>query len=335
MAQLTREQLHNYLDKKKIFPVYLVYGEETYLIDKTLDILKEKILQDGLSDLNLDSFYGQSTDMGQIVDAIEQLPMMAPRRMVIIRELQDIRDQELERLLERLENPIDTTVVVLVASQIDKRRKTYKKLLSLNDVVSAEYRRPYENEIPRWIEQIAKKYGIRLSMDVRNLFHQLVGNNLNEIEAEIRKLSQYIGDKKTVYLEDVNRVVSRSRIESVFDLANAIGESQQEKAFVCLGNLIENGQSELGILALVARHVRILSEVKEGQAQRKPDKILSSELKISPYFLKDYIRQSKKWSKKKLERVVEDLCKTDQALKSSSLPARMYLESFLLKTCRI
>ena len=332
---MTYEQLHSRLSKEEFSSIYLLYGEETYLIDQSLKLIKEKVLQGGLEDLNLDVFYGRSTEMGTVVDTIEQLPMMAAHRLVILREFQDLREAELQKLMPHLQEPFDSTVVVLVATQLDKRKKHAKKLLSLSHVTAVEYKRPYENEIPRWIDRMAKDYQLQLSSQARSFFHQAVGNNLDEIAAELRKLSQFVGEKQKVELKDIKEVVSYSRVDSVFELTNAIGAGQIQKSFSHLNNLIENGQSEVGISALVARHLRILSMVKEGRRQGTPDRALSSQLGVSPYFLKDYISQSEKWSREKLQKTTGLLADLDRDLKSSSMPPRLCLENFLMHCQRL
>lgn len=337
MAQITREKLHQSLSRGNLSSVYLFYGKETYLIEEALAQIKNRVLEGGLPEFNLDVFYGQDIPMARITDSIEQLPMMANHRMVVLKELQDIKDKELQKLYSCLEIKQQTSVVVLISSQIDKRKKFYKNILSLSHLTSVEFRPPYDNEIPRWVSIIAKKYKLRLSQEGCQFMHHLIGSNLNEIETQIMKLSQYLGDKEKVSKEDILSVVSRTKIHSIFELTNAVGKNESFRAFACLENLIKNGQSEVGILILIARHIRILSAVKQKHSSEQKhlsERQLSTQLGVSPYFLKDYITQSRQWSFAKLKKSVTFLAQADAKLKSSSVPSRIYLQDLILKLAK-
>ena len=101
----------------------------------------------------------------------------------------------------------------------------------------------------------------------------------------------------------------------------------------CLANLLEYGQNEIGALALIARHVRILSTIKEGLRAGLAGARLSAKAGVPHFFLGDYVSQTKHWTDKKIARTMHALHETDRALKSSPISGHIWLENFIIKTC--
>ena len=254
---------------------------------------------------------------------------------MIVKDAQDLTDKEWEQLAPLIENPVPSTAFVCVATKVDKRKKFIKAFLSKGVVV--EYKRPYENQIPDWIRSISKKYALVFDTEATSTMHQLVGSNLQDIDGEMLKLSQFMSSNpsapKKVSSDDVLKVVSRLRIDSVFDLTEAIGRNDRARALTCLANLLDHGQNEVGVLALISRHVRILKLVADGLREGLQGPRLASRAGVSPYFLKSYVDQARAWSDRKIEHTFQALVDTDRALKSSPIASHIWLENFVVQTC--
>ena len=317
--------------KERVQPLYLIYGEEAFLIDEALTVLKAAALGDALSDFNLDTFFTTETKVENVRDTVEMLPMMSQRRVVVYKDVQMLKESQWETLYPILENPLDTTCFILVANKIDKRKKSFKKISQAGVIV--ELKRPYENQIPVWIDYIASKFSMTLEPEAKSMVQQFVGSNLSEIYSEMSKVHSLMGAGAHITTDDVLQVISRSKVETVFDLAKAIGENDRARALTCLANLLEYGQNEIGALALIARHVRILSTIKEGLRAGLTGTRLSSKAGVPHFFLGDYVGQTKHWTDKKISKTIHALHETDRALKSSPISGHIWLENFIIKTC--
>ncbi len=328
----TPQNLNDSIRRGEIYPLYFFYGDETFLIDDTMSQLEPLALEAGLRDFNFNTYYGDDADIEVIRDAIETLPMMARTRMVVLKEAQDLSDKDWEHLMPLIENPVESCVLVCIASKIDKRKKQIKRILERGVVV--EFKRPFDNQVPDWIQYIARKQGLQISREGVALLHQIVGSNLTDINGELQKLAQFMGGQRTnVTVEDVNKVVSRLRLDSVFDLTDAIGGNDRARALFCLANLLEQGQNEVGVLSLISRHVRILSLVNDGIKDGLNGQRLSQRAGISSFFLKQYIEQTRHWTEQKIEATFQALLNTDRALKSSPVPSYIWLENLIIQTC--
>ncbi len=332
MPTIEAQQFYKEVDEGHCAPLYFLFGDEPYLLNQSVDRLKSTVVNESTADFNLNIYYAADSEVSVIKDSVEMLAMMAPQRLVIVKEAQDLTDKEWTVLEPLFENPVDSTVFVLTASKIDRRKKSVRLLL--DKARSVEFKRPYENQIPTWINYIAGLHQIEISEESIHLLHKLVGSHLQEIDSEVRKLKDFMGDRKRVEVSDVSQVVSHVREESVFDLTRSIGENNRVKSLELLVHLLDQGQNEMGIIAMISRHVRLLIKVKRGQEQGLFGAKLAQTVQVAPYFLNEYIEQGKTWSIPRLEDMLMLLDDTDKALKSSPLSSHIWLENLILKGCR-
>lgn len=337
MPQLEPQQFYSSIEKalesQKFSPIYFIHGEEPYLIQQAVQYLKVCSLHGIGADFNFTAFYASDADMTRVRDEVETLPMMAARRVVLLKEVQDLSDKEWEQLEPVLQSPVDSTVFILVGSKVDKRKKFFKLLYEQS--LHIEFKKPFENQIPGWIRQICKAHGLTISDEALQLLHRLAGNQLTEIESEVTKLQDYLGARKDIDLEDVAQCVSKKREENVFALTESIARGQRVESLIQLAQLLDQGQNEVGIVSLVARHMRILLMIKQGIEMGLANQKLATFAQVPHYYLGDYVSQAKSWSIKKLESSLLVLAETDRALKSSPLSSHIWLENLIFKTCSI
>lgn len=332
MPTIESQQFYKEVDGGQWAPLYFLFGDEPYLLNQSIDRLRTTVVNDATADFNLNIYYAGDADVNNIRDNVEMLAMMAPRRLVILKEAQELTDKEWAILEPLFENPVESTVFVLAASRIDRRKKSIKLLME--KARSVEFKRPYENQIPTWINYISGSHGLEISEEAVHLLHKLVGSHLSEIDSEVRKLKDFLGTRNRIEVSDVSQVVSHVREENIFDLTKAIGENDRVQALENLVRLLDQGQSEVGIVSMVARHMRLLLKVKQGQDKGLYGAKLAQAVQVPPYFLNDYVEQSRAWSPKRLEDMLLILDDTDKALKSSPLSSHIWLENLILKGCR-
>ncbi len=314
-----------------IAPIYLIYGEEEFFINEALEVIERTVLGDMNRDFNYDSFYGKEALASNVLDVAETLPMMAERRLVIVRDADKWGESDWSQFENYFSRPSQSTLLVFVMKAIDKRKKTHKRLLEV--AVALETKKPYDNQIPGWINYVAKKWGCTMDADAVALLHQFLGTSLMDVNNEMQKLTQYVGPGKTITSKDVISVVSNIKVQSVFDLSRAIGDSDKALALLCLSQLLSHGQNEVGILALVSRHIRILRSVKMAKKEGVKGAQLASKVGVSPYFLTEYEAQARHWSDTKIEKTFRALIDVDRALKSSPISSHIWLENFVIQTC--
>ena len=256
---------------------------------------------------------------------------MAPQKLVICKNAEKIEESDWESLAPIIDSPSDFCVLVFVAKKVDQRKKYFKTLNQCGQCV--DLKTPYDNKIPQWIKYIATSEEVQIEREAILLLHQLVGSSLSEIRNEILKLKSYLNSGSPIQASDVLKVVSPSRVHSVFDLTKALGKKNISLALRYLKNLLESGENQIGIFSLILRHFRILSLVHQGRAQGLSGPALSAQIGVPSFFLKEYLQQAQLWSPQQIKQALQLLHHTDRALKSSQAPPQIWLENFIIKSC--
>lgn len=307
----TFAQLEAQFRQKNFSPLYLFYGEEDFLIDRSIDSLIAQALDPGAKDFNLDVIHGGGTDAGTVRSTISQLPMMSDRRLVLVKEFDRLTPKDL--LLPVVESPVPSTIAVFVSARPDFRMKVYRALESNGTV--AEFRPLYESEIPSWIIARVGSQGKIISQEAAQLMRSCVGSSLREIQNEIEKLFIYVGSKTEIGVGDVTSVVGMSKQYNVFELQKVVGKKELGLSLEILDRMIDAGDSPLGMIVMLTRYFEKLWLLREMAAP--DDQAIASALGVSPYFAREYRDAARNFSGSQIEDCFSALVQADEALKSS------------------
>ena len=328
MVQYSWSQFHTELQKKHILPVYFLYGDEPYLLDEALTNLSKAVVDKNLKDFNLDTFYADNASALHIKEAVKTVPIMSDKRMVILKDACSFK--QINQLQPLVENPTSSCVLIFTDSKINQKMKFFKVLSQTGAIVKCSALKDYQ--LVLWIQKVISKEQKSIDKKACEFLLQRVGPSMLELHNEITKLMQYIGESQTITVEDIKKVVSKRYTESVFDLVNALGSP---KSLLLLKSLIYQGQSEILILTMLTRQIRILILMKEAQLENLSSTQICQKAGISPYFLNQYVRQSRSWSFTQLQKFHTLLLETDHLLKSSSISKSLLMENCLLKAFQV
>ena len=312
--------------------LYYVVGEEPFFLEEIRSCFLRRVFENpSTMDFNYNDFEASSGKAPELCSLVETLPTLVERRLVFCRNAQNFKEQDWEELLPLVDKPVPTTVLVFFFNDIDGRKKQFKKLKEKAELLPAQVLRDWE--LDPWIDFLAQKLKITFNFNTKSLFKQLSGASLLDIQNELKKLKTYMGEKQQPEDKDILAVLSRGRMDNVFKLTEAIGKKNLSESLNCLAQLLKSNQNSFGILALIARHMRILSRIHQGQKQGLKNKELQTLAQVSPYFFKDYLTQVSFWTENQIIKTMETLQETDKALKSSPLSAHIWLENFILEVC--
>lgn len=329
------QKIYEDLAKSKFDPIYFIFGDEPYLKKELLKRFDYYVVDPGTRDFNLSNYFATEVDPHRVLDEAQSLPMMSTYRLIILRGVEEWNDKVWEDVYSILTNPNPSTVLVLTAEKVDKRKKYFKMLME--NATCVELKKPFDNQIPTWIQHIAKGMGLEISQDGIYLLHRLIGNQLIEIESELEKLKSYVADRSSsqkIGVPEIAQVVSRVKEESIFEFTKSIGENKRGMAIENLVHLLDQGQNEIGIINMLARHLRILLLVRKGLENQLNGPKLAHFAQVPAFFLSEYVAQARLWKTQKIEKALVILTEVDCALKSSSVvPSHIWLENMVVQIC--
>lgn len=326
---MSLKELQNILQAGTVPGLILLYGQESFFVEKGMLAVRDAVVTPENRDFNLTQFYGKDFVPNDVVEQARTFPVFAERRLVIIKNIHESRAEQLETLLDYVEDPVPETVLLLTAEKIDARRKIFQ--LFKKNGVSIEFKKIYENQLPSFVRDLAKSSNLSLTAGALKLFCKRVGTNLAEVQGEMEKLVGYLGERDLADEADVAAIVSDTRIESIFDLTDAMGRGDRSTALTLLDRLLAEGQAPLMILAMMTRHFRQMWKISELVSQKVPQSELPRRVGASPYFLKGLMQQATRFDHRQYRQVFNRFLETDLALKSSGGEPRMQLEQLLLE----
>ena len=324
-------QIVDQVSKGTISPLYYLYGQEDFERDQLLNTLIDKIIEPASRVFNLDIYRADDLDVGQAISQALTFPMMAERRMVIIKNADQLSDSDAREFLPLIESPSETTVLIITATKPDGRKKLFSELRK--NAVALEFRPPYDNEIPAWIQNHVKTLGRQITPDAAHLLQMSIGLNLRELNTEIEKL--FISSQEDPITRDqVAHVIDNTRGVTIFELADALGHRKLDRAQILIERLREQGEHPVGMVALLVRHFNILRRASWVANQRLSRNEIASRLKVPAFFANNYIEQARGFDDQTLWLAYDALLDADNRLKSSGGPPHEILADLAYKLCR-
>ncbi|HTP65576.1 MAG TPA: DNA polymerase III subunit delta, partial [Geobacteraceae bacterium] len=184
-----------------------------------------------------------------------------------------------------------------------------------------------------FIREEAATYGKKMEPAALEMLIYLVGNNLQELAAEIEKVATYVGARETIKGADIREIVSDTRVDSIFELTDALGGKDLAKALRNLSTILRDGEAPLMVLAMLTRHFRQLWKVRELCDRGMPATEVGKAAGISPYFLKGIMEQARNYRRTEFRAIFERLYKTDLALKTSGGKPVGLMECLVMDIC--
>jgi DNA polymerase-3 subunit delta len=299
----------------KIAPIYCLSGER-YLVDAAHAAIRAAVLAEAgpAAGFNHDSFDLKEAGLGPCLATARTLPMMAKRRLVVGKAIDQVKADQLEALVEYVADPNPSTCLVLVGDKVDVRFKAFVALRKAGFLHTFAPLR--DQALAGWLRTEARARKIDLQPDAAQALSDLAGPELGRLSQALDQLALYAGGR-AITLDDVEELIAETRQRNVFELTKAIGAGDVPRALGLLANMLRNREPALRIQFMLARQMRQIWRAKELAAAGASRNEIASGVGMSPYFLDDVLIPAKRMSRAALARAFERLYQSDQALKSS------------------
>ena len=336
------EELEKELNQGILKNIYLLYGEELFLLENTLKKIRNVFGEciKGINYIPIDD-----TNISGIISDIETPAFGYERKLIVARnsgilkkegkrknvELGKIRDR-LARYLEENKKLIEKSVVlVFIEEDVDNRTNLYKTIDKLGKICNFEYQKPIQ--IEKRIKAICYGYKVNISDSNLRYFIECCGTNMQELINEIRKLIEFAGENGTIQKEDIDKLCIKKLESVIFDLTDSLGKKETGKALQVLKNLLYAKEPIQKILITLYNHFKRLYFTKMAIKYNK-DIISTLNLKPNQTFLVNkYKTQARFFEEKDLKKILQNLRDLDYHYKIGLIDLQIGLESILCRYC--
>ena len=310
----TFQQIMTDLRRKVYNPVYFLMGEESYYIDQISDFIQNNILNESEIDFNLNVLYGKDVDIAAVINAAKRYPMMSEYQVIIVKEAQLIKDWD--ALSFYLANPLKSTILCFCYKygKPDGRKKWVQDLNK--SAVVFESKKLYDNQVGLWIREYLADRKVRISEKAEMMLTEFLGTDLSKIANELDKLLITKKPEEThITPEMIEKNIGISKDFNVFELQSALINRDVLKANRIIRYFGENKKAN-PIQMVISQLFSFFSNLM--MYHYLPDKnpaTVAAELKVTPYFTKDYGQAAKNFNAWKTMNIISWIRETDSRSK--------------------
>lgn len=339
---MTIENLEKELKEGKLNSLYLLYGEELFLIESNLKRIRTLFGEcvKGINYILIDE-----QNIQEIISDIETPSFGFEKKLIIARntglfkkegkkktsDISKIKDKLTQYIDENIKIIDESVVLVFVEDEVDNKSEIYKTIDKNGVVCKFDFQKPIQ--IEQRIKAICNGYKVNIDSQTIKYFIECCGTNMQDLINEIRKLIEYAGENGTIKKEDIDKL-SIKKLESViFDLTDDLGKKDISSALQVLRNLIYMKEPLAKILVTLYNHFKKLYITKMALNQNKD---LASSLNLKPnqmFLTTKYKVQSKYFTEKDLRYILQDLCDLDYNFKNGKIDLQVGMEMILCRYC--
>lgn len=340
----TEKDFFRDLKAGRLYACYCLEGEEEFVKEKALRDLRDAVLPGPMRELNETRLTDPDAD--DVIRAAETLPLMAERRLLIVRDSRllvsgsgraagEEKDDSADKLAKYLDSLPETSVIVFwVRGAADKRKRLYRAMKDsapAGRCVIVSFEKQSEDALRKWIVRRCRENQVTISdeMAVRMTFR--TGDSLTQIQGETDKLCAYAGPGGTVDEEALDAVVTQNLEYKVFDLSRTVLAGDGPKAFRMLEALLQDGEDRVFLLSLLGTQCRQLlkTAVLTRAGEREGD--IARALGVPDFVVRQTQALARRFSQADLAELPELCLRTEYEIKSGLIPPEGGLEKVMLQ----
>jgi DNA polymerase-3 subunit delta len=315
-------------------PVVLLHGPEEYLMEQTVQVLWKHATDPAMADFNRDLFHADEVRSETLFAQAASFPMMAERRLVVLKRAEKALVPLLNDLAAYAERPSPSTCLVVCAMALDKRRKAWQRLLAAATVL--EFKPLGTTELAAWLEQACAERGRRLPRPLaQRLAEQLGPAPLRMALREVEKLCLLAAEGVEVSEEDLAATLGMEPDAKPWDLENAVLAGDAARALAVLQSLLRRPDNEFMLLGMLGKGMGRLWFMRRLAERGLPQDEIPARLGLSSFQAARALQALRAWPLERVENAVRLLREADLGLKGdSALPSSQIYFQLVVRLCR-
>jgi len=245
-------------------PVCAVYGPDDFLRREAIRAIAEEVLGTEPPPMARSDYNGPEADLADVLDEVRTLPFLAEVRLVVVRDADVLITKHREALERYVEAPSTTGTLVLVCKVMNKQWRLTKAIQKAGRLIECKPPPPWERD--KWVTARARQtYDKKMTAQTARTLVAMAGEDMASLDAELAKLSIYVGQRDTIEVKDVDALVGLTRPETVFRITNALADRDAATALsVWRQTLATDTQAVYRAVGGIAWAVRQMIGVKQG-----------------------------------------------------------------------
>lgn len=346
---MTSDAIEKAWRKGKPAPVYVFHGEEEFLRSELLHSAAEILVPDEATrSFNFDLLYGAETSLSQAISLAQGYPMMADRRVVIVREAEKVlkpkpaatatasrkkKSNSDDPLLTYLEHPNPDCVLIFDAQKFGpKNQSPYRDLVAKAEVIEFPVLR--EADVIEWLRGRARSMGRSLSEGAARLLVGHLGTSLRAHANELDKLVTYTWGRDAIRDEDVEQVVGASREHNVFELTKAIGQGNRKLAMTIALRIFAADKGQIHLMfVMLSRYIEQLTIARELAVKGQGEREIADALELkggAVFYVKDTIAAARKYSRERLDAAMQSILTAEESTRRTGANHELIMETMIV-----
>lgn len=333
---MSLEVLKKQLKEENLQKVYLFTGAEEYLKKYYVNAITKLIVAEDNKELNCVFFEGK-TDTEAIIANCETLPVFSEKKLVVVKNSGLFKAKKgdggdggsqkktaKDKLTEYMENIPDSTCLVFVDNEVDKRLKLVNAIKKQGLIVELEYQKPAD--LVKWMIKGFKSYGKNMDPLTASYIVENSEYSMTDLLNEIDKITNFVGDKSDISMRDVEMVCNKTIKSRIFDLTDAISEGNISKALSMLNDMAALKEPMQKVMFMVIRQIRMIYRIKLLRQRGIKDDLAARQLGLTPYIAAKVMGSSKSLELAVLENAMYYSLELDEAIKTGKISDRIAVE---------
>ena len=318
--------INEHIKTNQFKPVYLICGEETYLCKQAKDKLKNALSSPD-DTMNYSYYEGKKINLSEVADLAMTLPFFQEKRLLILEESGLFKNSP-DDMVALISNLPDTTCMVFVESEVDKRSRLYKAVQKYGYV--ANLNTPDEKTLMVWISSILKQEKKQIKESVLRYFLERTGTDMEHVKQELDKLCAYTLDREEITIEDVQAITTQITTSKIFDMLEAIVKGNQQVAIDYYYDLLALKEPPMRILSLLVRQFNLILQITQMDNRSIPRSEIAKQVSIPSFVVGKYLEQGRRYNRQSLEEILLKCADMEEAVKTGRMTDVIAVELLII-----
>ncbi|WP_245881958.1 DNA polymerase III subunit delta [Streptohalobacillus salinus] len=339
----SNDQKMKYLEAKKQMntlkksAVFVLYGEERYLIESMIKAIVEQRLTNDEQTEQWITYDLEEQPVEEAIMEAETFPFFGDKKVVVCENSMFLTakpskskvEHNSEILLSYQEQPVDFSTLILVVpyQKLDERKKITKQLKK--NATFIECQAVNDWDIDKWVTHFEAQFSLNLDGQTKKLIQEEIGPRLQLLENEMEKLALFKGNDETISYEDAQALVSHLGQSSGLKLVDAVIEKDIKKAIEIYKDLSRSNEEEIALLALLSSQLRTIYQVKILMQKGYQQQQIAQQLRVHSFVVKMSMERAKRFTIEDLYRAIDYCGETDQLIKQGKMDKPLAFEMLL------